>query len=815
MDILSLNGKWNGKGISPQGEIIEFAGIVPGCVHTDLYRENKLSDPFCRDNFKDCQWIEDYNWVYSRTFNYDLDSTKDIYIRFECLDVECDIFLNKIKIGSADNMFTDHVFYAGDALKIGENDIEVIFYAHVKKTETMPLLSGAFTRERLHKRRMQCTYGWDWVERFVTAGIEKSVTLFKSEKCEIDNVYVYTQSADKDTAQIVVNTEFTDAAPNMLAEYTICDTEGKVVFEKSLVVAEDSQYQNITMVNPQRWYPLGYGESPLYDLIIKIKDQNSNVVDEKTIKFGIRTVKIIEKPDIENSKYYNKCLEIKKSAHLKDEWDNWDENTEFSGFIVVVNDIPIMCKGACWVPSNPFVSEQAEEKIKAALTLSAEGNINMIRVWGGGMFEKDCFYEECDRLGIMVTQDMLMACGEYPDSEADFCEHMENEAKYAAYKLRNHPCLMFWSGDNENAIRANDNMPKYHGRIAVKGIIAKVMQKLDYNRRFLPSSPYGGIPYGSVTCGTAHNTQFLGEIFKYIRTSDMKDYVAAFDSYLSRFVAEAPTLGICSPEMMKRFMSDEDIYGDNCDIERCHTRNNPALQPMGIYDYMVKFAKKVVGEFKDVEDKLRKLQYAQYEWVRISLELYRRNKWFSSGIIFWQLNDCWPTYGSWSLVDFYNFPKAAYYSFKNSAKGVTASVTRENGTFKVYVCNDTLAEAKGGMTLRKVNTNSVLEAWECDYSCPANESKAVFEISESQANITDNEVLVCDIEGYRTIIYNTNPASFGHLGEYEVVEDKANKITIKAKELVIGAELKGEFIFEDNYFILLPGEERTVKYEAV
>lgn len=659
---------------------------------------------------------------------------------------------------------------------------------------------------------MQCTYGWDWVERFVTAGIEKDVTLFRKEKCEIDNVYVYTQNANEDTAQIAINVEFTDADLDMYAEYTICDSEGNTVFLRTLVIAEDVQYQTITLANPKLWYPLGYGESPLYDLTIKIKDRKGKIINEKSLKFGIRTVRIVEKADIENSEYYNKCIEIKKGEHLKNECENWDENTEFAGFIVVVNDIPIMCKGACWVPSDPFVSEQTEEKIKAALALSCEGNVNMIRIWGGGMFEKDCFYEECDRLGIMVTQDMLMACGKYPDGEADFCEHMEKEAEYAAYKLRNHPCLMFWSGDNENAIAANDNMPKYHGRKAVKGIIAKVMQKLDYNRRFLPSSPYGGIPYGSVTYGTAHNTQFLSSMFKYISTSDMKDYLAKFDSYLSRFVAEAPTFGACSPEMMKRFMSEEDIYGENTDIERCHTRNNPHLRPMGLYDYMTEFAKKVIGEFKDADDKLRKLQYAQYEWVRISLELYRRNKWFSSGIVFWQLNDCWPSYGSWALIDYYNFPKASYYSFKNSAKGVAASIARENGAFKVYVCNDTLSDANGKMTLYKADKNSVLKTWECDYSCPANESKAVFELAESVANITDNEVLICDIQGYRTIIYNTNPAGFGHLGEYEIIDDKDNKITVKANELVIGVELKGEFIFEDNYFILLPGEERTIKY---
>lgn len=815
MKILSLNGAWHIKGISTQGETMEFDGVVPGCVHTDLYREKIIPDPLYRDNFKKCQWIEDYNWIYSKTFIFASEDAENIYIKFGCLDVECDIFLNSIKVGSADNMFIEHSFCVDRALKNGENEIQIVFYAHTKRTAAMPQLHGAFTKERLHKRRMQCTYGWDWVERFVTCGIEKEVCLIKKEKCELDDVYVFTKSADADTAQIVIDTHFEGICYDVYAEYTISDPNGITIFKKSLIIAEEYQYQDITIENPLRWYPCGYGESPLYLLVIRLIDKNGTMLSERRQRFGIRTVKIIEKIDAKGSDYWKKCIELKKSAHLKDEWDNWDENSEFCGFIVAVNDIPIMCKGGCWVPTNPFVPEQTEHKIKDVLNLLADANVNMIRVWGGGMFETDCFYEECDRLGIMVSQDMLMACGAYPDSENDFCEHLRKEAEYAAYKLRNHACLVFWSGDNENAIRGNDNMPDYDGRRVVRGVIAKVIKQLDYNRRFLPSSPYGGVPYGSVTCGTTHNSQFLGAMFSYIRTSDMKDYVQRLEEYLSRFVAEAPTFGACSPEMMKRFMTYDDIFGDNNEIEIAHTRNNPALTPLGLYDYMIRSAEKIMGEFENVQDKLRKLQYAQYECVRNSLELYRRNKWFSSGILFWQLNDCWPTYGSWSLIDFYNFPKAAYYAFKRSAKGVIVSMKREHGKFRVYLCNDTLADTSGKMTLRKVDKSSVIKEWTCDYACCANESTVVFEICEKNVNLNDDEVLICDVTGDRTILYNTTPAAFGHLGEYEVVDDKNGQLTVLSKGLTIDVELMGEYIFEDNYFILLPGEKRSIKYKKV
>lgn len=813
MKLLSLDGEWRVEGFSQTGERLELTGTVPGCIHTDLYRAGIIPDPLYRNNFKECQWLEEGNWVYSRTFDYSFDFTDDVYIKFECLDVECDVFLNGVKVGSADNMFIEHTFYIGDALKCGENELCVAFYAHTKRCEAMPRLHAAFTKERLHKRRLQCTYGWDWVERFVTCGIEKSVTLIKKERCELDNLYVYTRSADRDTAQIVVDTYFTGADTEVFAEYTIYAPNGENVFKKRLVVAENCQYQDITIENPVLWYPNGYGESPLYTLSVRLVSSDGRIYGEKSLNFGIRIVKIIEKTDAVGSEYYKKCLELQKSEHLRDEWDEWDENTEFSGFWVTVNDVPVMCKGGCWVPTNPFVSEQSEEHIKKILRLSAEGNVNMIRVWGGGMFENDCFYEECDRLGIMVSQDMLMACGRYPDGEPDFRENMKKEAEYAAYKLRNHPCLIFWSGDNENAIRGNDNMTDYDGRRVVRDVIARVMKQLDHSRRFLPSSPYGGVPYGSATFGTTHNSQFLGAMFAYIRSGDMRDYVTYFDRLLSRFVAEAPTFGACSPEMMKRFMTDGDIWGDDCSVEAAHTRNNPALRPIGLYDYMTKFAQNVLGEFKDSADKLRKLQYAQYEWVRILLELYRRNKGFSSGILFWQLNDCWPTYGSWSLIDFYGFPKAAYYAFKRSAKGVAVSLTREDKKVRAYILNDTLNEVHGKLILRKVSKKAVLEEWECDYTCAANKSCAVYEISEAELCLSDNEVLICDIDGDRTILYNTSPAAFGALGSFEVVDDKNGQITVRAEELVIDTELKGEYIFDDNYFILLPNEERTVNYK--
>ena len=208
--------------------------------------------------------------------------------------------------------------------------------------------------------------------------------------------------------------------------------------------------------------------------------------------------------------------------------------------------MPIFCKGANWVPCEPFPSEETPEKIERLLSMAQKAHMNMIRVWGGGIFEQDAFYETCDRLGLMVTQDFLMACGRYPEWSDDFLAHLRMEARHAALRLRSHACLVWWTGDNENGMDGDEDMVDYGGRRSALRAIGPVLEQLDPNRPFLPSSPDGGRPYGSITRGTTHNTNDIGEWFSYIRHHDMQDYRTYFDGYLSRFCAEEPVMGMPS-----------------------------------------------------------------------------------------------------------------------------------------------------------------------------------------------------------------------------------------------------------------------------
>jgi len=411
----------------------------------------------------------------------------------------------------------------------------------------------------------------------------------------------------------------------------------------------------------------------------------------------------------------------------------------------------------------------------------------------------------------MVTQDFLMACGQYPEDEQWFLDQLKCEAEYATDLLRNKACLVWWSGDNENAILGSDTDINYKGRASAYKAIAPVIYKKDYSRRFLASSPYGGTFYASNTKGTTHNTQFLGEFFKYMLKEDVSDYKDYFKLYNARFIAEEPVLGAASENCLKKFMTEEDIYGEDLSMWKYHTKSNPALSTE-VFEYLYSFAEGILGKFKDGEDRFFKLKYLQYEWLRVSLERVRREKWFCSGVVYWMLNDCWPAASGWALIDYYGDPKAAYYSFKRSAKPMILSVDLENGIYQFHICNDGKAEKvnlkwyavdKGGQV--------VFESEPKEISAEANTSFVALEVKET--DVPNGCFIVADVDDDR---------SFYQKGALEVVSSNDridtltindNSVTVKSKAYIHALELCGDAVFEDNYFSMLPNEERVIKFK--
>ena len=805
-----LNGEWKGQGVDEKGLPLNFKGTVPGCVHTDLIANGIFKDIYYRDNAEKVQWVENCDFTYTKTFTVD-NIEPNAVLTFEGLDTYCDILLNGRTVGSTHNMFIRHEFCVDGILKAGENVLEVKFYSPIKAVEGNPQLQAAFTAERLHTRRIQCTYGWDWVLRFVTMGIYRNVHLDFKKNNEIKNYYIFTKDINPYSAQMELQVEFENVAVNgEEVEMSIISPDGKTVFNKKRTILESEFTEWIDITDAKLWFPNGYGEQPLYTL--NLKTLNS----QKSCKFGIRKVTVLQIEDEPGSEAEQRCRKLQNDPICC----GHDLNTSTACFTLLVNGIKIFCKGGNWVPCEPFPSAETEEKFTKLLELGAAGNLNMLRVWGGGIFEQDFFYEECDRLGIMVTQDFLMACGHYPESDENFIAELKKETEYAAYKLRNHPCLMWWSGDNENAVNGNENQNDYPGyRAATYGILP-VLKKLDPQRYFLPSSPYGGDNYSSATRGTTHITYYLASLFEYFKTSDFKDYREFFSKYIARFNAEQPILGMPFASSLKRFMSEEDIYGDDRTISEYHTRTQPALGHPTVFEYTNIIAQKIFGEYKNGEDRIKKTQMVQCEWQRLSMELFRRNKWFSSGIIYWMFNDCWPAANGWAIADYYARPKPAYYSFKRSTNPVIASIEQSDGKIKAFVCSDSLCPhtGKGKLYLYDFIADKELKSAEFNFEIEANISKEVFcDDYENWVNLfSENTVLLCDISGDfkdDTAFFVKDRIMDLNLPDCKtVVTENENSVTVTSDGFQLYCIVDTERPLEENCFVIKKGQEKCIAF---
>lgn len=809
-DTLLLNGKWVGSGYDENGKRFEFEGEVPGCVHTDLMKSGKIYDIFYRDNVKKTFWIEKQNFIYKRKFWLD-DLKENAWIEFDGLDTYCDIFLNDIKIGQSGNMHLRYEFPVDGILRVGSNYLECRFRSPIKEVEGKKRYTGCFTTERLNTRRIQCTYGWDWVERFVTMGIYRDVRLVFRKDNEIDNVYIYTQNINPYSAQISISVEIRDfKAQDDVLKMEIRNPQGKRVWFKEQKIIKNYHKDIADISDPQLWYPNGYGKQPLYSLYLCAGKC------EKMIQFGIRQLVILQLTDREESGEKNKCRELQKFDHLKEK----DFNDVTSGFQVLVNGTLIMCKGANWVPCEPFPSAETPLKIKTLLEYGVQAGMNMLRVWGGGIFERDEFYSECDRLGILVTQDFLMACGQYPEKEYWFIQELQKETRYAALKLRNHPCLAWWNGDNENATEGSDDRTDFPGYLAAEYGICPVLEKLDPARIFLQSSPYGGNKYCSATVGTTHNTYFLEALFRYVRESDMSDYREYFSRYLSRFNAEQPAFGLPFASSLKKFLSEEDIWGNDTEMLEFHTKNNPDLGEITLYQYCDIMTKKIFGEYQNGIDRMRKMQMFQCEWIRLSLELFRRNKWFSAGIIYWMFNDCWPAANGWSLLDYYSNPKPSYYAFKRGAKDVIASLEKKGEVYNIYICNDSLERVTGRGCLYAYNfiEDRIITKQNFSFIQAENSSSLVATYKAEKFDVVLNErvILMCDIESNlgedRSFLIQKRYKDMGfYYEDVHIIEQNEKEIVVTADHFQPYALIDVPYLLEENCFTLKKGEVKKIR----
>ncbi len=752
---LSLNGEWRCVCTKESGETLTFPGTVPGCLHTDLQRAGHLpADLYWRDNAEQSLWVEACDCVYSREFEVPALHRNAVLV-FEGLDVYAEVVLNGVSLGRADNMFIPWRFPVDGTLREGRNTLEVRFSSPVRAVAGKPARTAAFTHERLWTRRIQCTYGWDWVTRFVTMGVWRDVSIVFEEPDALADAYVFTNDVEGDggTAQVAVRSRFVRITGEGWMSLRVLAPDGSVVREKRRkILAQKNGASEVTLeefVDVPRarlWYPAGYGEQPLYRLEISAPGS-----PDYACPFGIRKVVVREVPDAPGSPERAKCEEYVKTPHIAENDRNGDDT---ASFLLLVNGKRIFCRGGNWVPCEPFPSAIDPEKERRLVRVARGGGGNMLRVWGGGVFASEAFMDECDRQGILVTQDFLMACGNYPEEFDGFIAQLSLEARAAALALRNHPALVWWTGDNENAEHGDENMAYYTGRRAALEGIAPVLRALDPARRFLPSSPYGGAPYRNLLRGTSHNTNYIGDMFAWVREGDFTGWRAYFERFIARFCAEQGTLGMPFVSTLRRFMTEEDIFGPDESVSEFHTQSNPWFDNeigLSIYGHIRKMTEGMFGTFKDAADRIRKTQTLQCEWVRLSMELYRRNAWFSSGMIYWMFNECWPAGAGWGLVDYDGAPQPSFYAFQRAVRPVIASVEEKNGGIRCVVSNLASAPARGRWRLYAYDivdgTETAVAAGEGELAAPG-EAATVWtgRADTLPVPVDARHVLLCDLE---------------------------------------------------------------------
>jgi len=658
MDVIKLDGEWEFRNTKERKWL---KAKVPGCVHLDLMDNNLIPDPFVGENELKVRWVEEEDWIYRKKFNINKEFLKHsaIELEFEGIDTFSEIYLNGKKIGETDNMFIPWSFDVKNVLVEGENVLEVKLLSPTKtlkeRADNYPYkLHGGDFSPRVFGRKAQYSFGWDWGPRLATSGLWKSVKIKGWDKARILDVWVPVRNLGN-PAHISLELDI-ELQQAMSVDVAFRISHNKPVLEQRLrfTLPEGRVFLKIplTIKDPKLWYPQGYGEQNLYKIQLILLDEKGEILDKIEETFGIRKVELYTK-----------------------------EDEKGESFIFKINDIPIFAKGANWIPADSFLPRLREEDYRFLLTKAKEMGTTMLRVWGGGIYENDIFYDLCDELGIMVWQDFMFACAEYPDDEK-FLEEVQREAEFVVKRLRNHPSIVLWCGNNENnwgyVAKWWGERDKFWGEEIYSKVLPDVCARLDLTRPYWPSSPYGGRHPNSEEAGDRHNWDI------WHGWKDFKEYLKDNSRFVSEFGMQAPPVS----ETIRKFITSEKEYHPQSREMEFHNK---------AYEGTERIIRYISSYFKitsDMDDYIYLSQIIQGLALKTGIEHWRNNKFHTAGALIWQLNDCWPVV-SWSIIDYYKNLKPSYYFVKRSFKNLKVNIEPRDGKLLIFVVNDTLQPFDG------------------------------------------------------------------------------------------------------------------------
>ena len=650
---------------------------VPGNIEIDLMNAGKLGDIYYSVNTLEAQKLENLDLWYYTVFETDDD---DIYLHFKGIDTVSDIYINGKLSKSTDNMFIEYDVNAD--FRIGTNEIVVHIKPFCIEARKYVIPSGCsaqpYNYQALHLRKAMHMLGWDIMPRIVSAGIWKDVEIRKKKSNKINEVFIQTTNIDtkKNSASMRFYINF-DADGDFITDYSIKVRGGCVDstfgFEKKMWHNSVSFVFNID--NCRLWWPKNSGEPNLYDTTVELL-YKGEVCDSYKLSIGVRTVKL-------------------------NMTDVTDENGS-GDFCFEINGKKVFALGTNWVPLDALHSRDIERLGKAFELLDDIG-CNMVRCWGGNVYESDEFFDLCDRHGIMVWQDFGMAC-EKPPQDDDFANAIAQEAAYIVKRLRNHPSLVLWAGDNENDQFYRGAKENPNNNVITRQVLPKVLRDHDLSRPYLPSSPY--------ISDTAFKTR---GILPEDHLWGPRDYFKGnyYSKSLCHFASETGYHGFPSTLSLKRFLkTPEKIFKEGL-VATDEYLVHASCMEASIYcqfSYRIKLAyNQVVTLFgnagENLDDFVRQSQISQAEAKKYFIERFRIGKWRRTGIIWWNLIDGWPQVSD-SVVDYYYCKKLAYKYIKRSQNPICLMFDEpKDNTLDLYGVNDLPADATAEYTVTNITEN--------------------------------------------------------------------------------------------------------------
>jgi beta-mannosidase len=696
--MMSLNGVWRlwafpanaeKRSIDEITQAPAMPAAVPGNVEFALQDAGLLPDDlFMGDNILKCQEFETYDYLYERRFTLTADAlAKPQRLVFEGVDCIADYYLNGILLGHTENALIAHTFPCGELLR-EDNILQVylrspLVWAADQEYYPFPLRETYYhNQEQLRLRKPASCFGWDIMPRTVSAGLWRGVRIEEIPATELTDVYIAPIRVSEAEATLQVNFTSRTAPQNIRRlSLKIEGRCGKQVFSQESKVYFTAGFVGVKIPQPKLWMPRGYGEQNLYDVTVTLLVDGVPAASvEKRV--GIRTVRLERVP----------------------------REKGFREFRFYVNDTPIFCKGSNWVPMDAFHSRDPL-RYKRAVGMLADLGCNIVRCWGGNVYEDHAFFDLCDEYGIMVWQDFEMACGPYPEDDA-FLKVMETEATAVIRKLRGHASLLLWCGDNECDYYDPD--PKSNK--LTRGLLPEVVRREDPHRPYLASSP----DLGERADG---DTSYNGVSAEQHIWGARDHYKARFYSaHNARFVSETGYHGCNSPESIAKFITPGAIWPwENNHEWHIHAADAGRHWYDSRIPMMAKQTRQILGYIPDnLPDFSFISQFAQAEAKKFFIETMRLRKWEGTGVIWWNLTDGWPQFSD-AIVDYYFEKKLAYGWIKRAQQGCVLCMGEiESWRAPLTVCNDTLADIAGTYRVYDAETDETLA--EGAFTAAANEN---------------------------------------------------------------------------------------------